>query len=402
MLGATNSIRRLGAMRRLGVAVLLTAGLMACKEKAPPAAAKLEVGVVTIHVKPVTITTELPGRTSAYRVAEVRPQVNGVVQKRLFIEGQDVKADQQLYQIDPAPYQASLASAKASVAKAEAGVVSARATVSRYLPLANAQAISRQDLDNAIATLNQDGADVASGEASVKSAAINLAYTRVTSPIAGRAGRSSVTEGALVTASQTTSLVTVTQLNPIYVDVTQPSATLLRLKRELASGQIKGAGANAAEVKLVLEDGSAYEQPGKLQFSEVIVDQNTGSVTVRAIFPNDSGLLLPGMFVQETIEEGVRQDGLLVPQRGVTHNQKGQASALVVGQDGKVEQRVLTTDRAIGDDWLVSAGLSDGDRVIVEGLQKVKPGSEVTVTEVSAALAPQTADPSAAPPSAKP
>jgi membrane fusion protein (multidrug efflux system) len=375
---------------------------MACKEKAPPVVAKPDVGVVTIHAKPVTITTELPGRTSAYRVAEVRPQVNGVIQKRLFIEGQDVKADQQLYQIDPAPYQASLASAQASVARAEAGVVSDRATVSRYLPLADAQAISRQDLDTAIAALNQGDADIASGQASVKSAAINLAYTRVTSPIAGRAGRSSVTEGALVTASQTSSLVTVTQLNPIYVDVTQPTATLLRLKRELASGQIKAAGTNAAEVKLVLEDGSAYDQPGKLQFSEVTVDQNTGSVTVRAIFPNDSGLLLPGMFVQETIEEGVRQNGLLVPQRGVTHNQKGQAVALVVGKDGKVQQRVLTADRAIGDDWLISAGLVDGDQVVVEGLQKVKPGSEVTVTEVSASLAPQAAGSPDAPPAAKP
>ncbi len=396
MLGATHSMRRLGGI------LLLTASVMACKEKAPPVVAKPDVGVVTIHAKPVTITTELPGRTSAYRVAEVRPQVNGVIQKRLFIEGQDVKADQQLYQIDPAPYQASLASAQASVARAEAGVVSDRATVSRYLPLADAQAISRQDLDTAIAALNQGDADIASGQASVKSAAINLAYTRVTSPIAGRAGRSSVTEGALVTASQTSSLVTVTQLNPIYVDVTQPTATLLRLKRELASGQIKAAGTNAAEVKLVLEDGSAYDQPGKLQFSEVTVDQNTGSVTVRAIFPNDSGLLLPGMFVQETIEEGVRQNGLLVPQRGVTHNQKGQAVALVVGKDGKVQQRVLTADRAIGDDWLISAGLVDGDQVVVEGLQKVKPGSEVTVTEVSASLAPQAAGSPDAPPAAKP
>ncbi len=338
---------------------------------------------MTIHARPISITTELSGRVTAYRVADVRPQVGGVILKRLFIEGDNVKEGQVLYQIDPAPSEASLASAQASVAKAEAGVTSDQLTYDRYRPLAQAQAISKQDLDSALATLRQAQADVASGRASVKTAAITLAYTKVTSPISGRSGRSSVTEGALVTANQTTSLVTVTQLNPIYVDVTQPSATLLRFKRELASGQIKAAGDNAAPVKLVLEDDSAYDQPGKLQFSEVSVDQGTGSVTLRAIFPNDKGLLLPGMFVRETLEEGIRQNGLLVPQRGVTHDAKGQATALVVAADGKVAQRNVVIDRAIGDDWLVSQGLADGDRVILDGLQKVHPGVEVSVTEAS-------------------
>ncbi len=377
---------------KLCLLLVLTGCLGGCDDKPPPPApAKLQVGVVTIHAAPVAITTDLPGRVTAFRVAEIRPQVAGVILKRLFVEGNDVREGQVLYQIDPAPFEASLASAQASVAKAEAGVASDQSTYDRYKPLAQAQAISKQDLDTATATLRQAQADVASGRAAVKTAAINLAYTRVTSPIAGRTGRSSVTEGALVTAAQTTSLVTVTQLDPIYVDVTQPSGTLLRFKRELASGQIKTTADNAAPVKLILEDDSAYDQPGKLQFSEVSVDQGTGSVNLRAIFPNDKGLLLPGMFVRETIEEGIRQNGLLVPQRGVTHDLQGQAVAMVVGADGKVAQRIVVTDRAIGNDWLVSQGLQDGDRVIVDGLQMAHPGAEVSVTEASPSVRQQAA-----------
>lgn len=337
------------------------------------------VDVVTLHSAPVTLVTDLPGRLTAHRIADIRPQVSGLITKRLFIEGDMVKAGQQLYQIDPAPYQASLASAQASVAKARASVATDQAQLNRYRPLAQAQAISRQDLDNAVATLAEAQADVATALANVQTASINLAYTKMASPIAGRTGRSSVTEGALVTANQTTSLVTVTQLDPVYVDVTQPSGTLLRFKRELASGQIKAAGANQAQVKLVLEDGSDYGETGKLQFSEVTVDQSTGSVVLRAIFPNPDGLLLPGMFVREVVEEGVRQDGLLVPQRGVSHDAKGQPFAMVVNQDGVVEQHTLVTDRAIGDDWLVSKGIANGDRVILDGLQKVRPGVAVTV-----------------------
>jgi membrane fusion protein, multidrug efflux system len=342
------------------------------------------VDVVTLHAAPVVMTTELPGRLTAHRVAEMRPQVSGVILKRLFTEGDMVRAGQQLYQIDPRPYEASLASAKASVAKARATVMSAQMMVRRYRPLAKAFAVSGQDLDNAVASLASDEADVASGEASVQSAAINLTYTRMYAPITGRTGRSSVTEGALVTQDQTDSLVTVTELDPIYVDVTETAGTVLRLKREYAAGQLARAGDRAASVSLTLDDGTPYAQRGKLLFSEVNVDQSTGSVALRALFPNPDGLLLPGMFAREQIVEGVRQKGLLVPQRGVTHNDRGEPTALVVGPDNKIELRVLTVDRAIGANWLVSNGLQDGDRVIVSGLQSAKPGAVAAqVTEVS-------------------
>jgi membrane fusion protein (multidrug efflux system) len=378
--------------------------LAACKpsQGAPPAGAPPPppVSVATIHAKPVSLTSELPGRTSGFGIADVRPQVAGLIQKRLFTEGDDVQAGQELYQIDPAPYKAALDSAEAAVQKARAVVTSARLTVARDRPLVQAFAVSRQDLDNAIATLGQNQADVASALASVETAQINLGYTKVTSPISGRTGRSSVTEGALVTADQTTSLVTVTQLNPIYVDVTQPSTVLLRLKRELKSGQLKSAGGNQAEVHLVLEDGSDYPQAGRLQFSEVNVDQDTGTVTLRAIFPNDDGLLLPGMFLRERIEEGISTNGLLVPQRAVTHDQQGDPTAFVVDKDNKVEVRVLVADRAIGANWLVTKGIADGDRVIVEGTQKVKPGMVVSPQELppegAAPAGGAPADPSAA------
>jgi len=387
---------------RFGMSLWLLVALAACSEKKPPPPAKPVVGVVTLKGQAVAITTTLPGRITAYRVAEVRPQVSGVIQKRLFVEGQQVKPDQQLYQIDPAPYAASVATAQATVAHAEAELASAQATYNRYLPLVQAQAISRQDFDIATASLRQARADVASGEASLKIASINLAYTRVTSPIGGHSGRSAVTEGALVTASQAQALVTVTQLDPIYVDVTQPSATLSRFRRELASGRIASAGANAVRVTLVLEDGSSYDRPGKLEFSEVTVDQGTGSVTLRALFANDREILLPGMFVQEIVEEGVRQNGLLVPQRGVTHDAKGQAVASVVGDDGKVVQRKIVADRVIGNDWLVSEGLAQGDRVILDGLQKVKPGAEVSVTEAEAEIGDERPKGSASAPVSKP
>jgi membrane fusion protein (multidrug efflux system) len=362
--------------------------LASCKDDkktaGPPP--KPTVDVVSLHAQPVVLTTDLPGRTSPYRTAEIRPQVNGVIIKRLFTEGDVVKAGQVLYQIDPAPYEASLASARAQLLHAQAALKTSQSTVNRYGPLVKANAISRQDLDNAVGTLGQNKADIASAQAGIKTAAINLAYTKVSSPITGKTSRSAVTEGALVTANQTTALVTVTQLDPIYVDVAQPSSTILRLKREVASGQIKAAGADQIAVSLLLEDGSKYDQPGKLQFGEVTVDQGTGAITLRAIFPNTAGLLLPGMFVQEQVEEGVRQNGLLVPQQGITHNAKGEATALIVGKDNKVESRVVTTDRAIGDAWLVTKGLSEGDRVIVKGVQMAKPGQEVVANEVDLAV----------------
>src|SRR5580692_6079091 len=302
-----------------------------CAKHVPPPPPMPAVTIVGLHARPVSLTTELPGRVSAYRIAEVRPQVNGVILKRLFKEGDLVGAGQQLYQIDAAPYQAALASARATLAHARASVTAATLIAQRYQALSEAHAVSRQDYDNAVATLAQDEADVASGAAAVRTAEINLAYTKVYSPISGRTGRSSVTEGALVTANQATSLLTVTQLDPVYVDLTQPSTTIVRLKRELAVGQIRRADGNQASAQLLLEDGSRYERSGTLEFSEVTVDQGTGSVTLRALFPNSQGLLLPGMFVRATIEEGVREAAILAPQQGITHAPDGTATALVVG-----------------------------------------------------------------------
>jgi membrane fusion protein (multidrug efflux system) len=307
--------------------------------------------------------------------------VNGVVLKRLFKEGDLVAAGQQLYQIDPAPYEATLESARATLAHARAAVTAAKLTTERYTSLVEAHAVSRQDYDNAVATLQQDEADVTSGQAAVRAAEINLAYTKVYSPISGRSGRSSVTEGALVTVNQATSLVTITQLDPMYVDLTQPTTTLVRLKRELAAGQIRHVDGDQAPAKLLLEDGTPYEFSGTLQFSEVTVDQGTGSVTLRALFPNSQGLLLPGMFVRATIEEGVREAAILAPQQGITHAPDGTATALVVGANDTVEKRNVELDRALGDRWVVTRGLAAGERLIVAGKQKVKPGMQVTVRE---------------------
>jgi membrane fusion protein (multidrug efflux system) len=359
----------------LGAIGFLASG---CTRHAAPPPPKPAVTVVDLHASPVSLTTELPGRVSAYRIAEVRPQVNGVILKRLFKEGDLVAEGQQLYQIDPAPYEAALASARAILAHARASVVAAKLTEERYQALSEARAVSRQDYDNSVATLTQDEADVASGEAAVRTAAINLAYTKVYSPISGRTGRSSVTEGALVTANQAMNLVKVTQLDPVYVDLTQPSATLVQLERKLAAGQIHHVDGHEAPVQLLLEDGSPYESPGTLEFSEVTVDQGTGSVTLRATFPNAQRFLLPGMFVRAVIEEGVREGAILAPQQGITHAPDGTATALIVGADGKVEKRDVELDRALGDQWIVIKGLAAGDRLIVGGLQKAKPGMDVS------------------------
>ncbi|WP_428311744.1 efflux RND transporter periplasmic adaptor subunit [Hydrocarboniphaga sp.] len=363
--------------------LILGASLAACGKSQPQAAPPPpEVGALTLAATAVKLTTDLPGRTVPYRVADVRPQVSGVVLKRLFNEGGEVKAGQSLYLIDPAPFQAALGSAQAALAKAEASEHVAAANVERYKPLVEVNAVSKQEYDDTVAAQETAQADVASARAQVQTAKINLAYTNVQSPISGRAGRSMVTEGALVTASQTTSLVTIQQLDPIYVDLVQPSVMLLKLRRQMASGELTRAGDDAAAAKLQLEDGSVYATPGKLQFSEVTVDTSTGSVTLRAIFPNADHTLLPGMFVHATLEEGQREGALLVPQQAVTHNQKGEPTAMVVGADDKVELRKLKTERAIGANWLVSEGLKAGDRVIVRGLQQAKPGSQVSVREV--------------------
>ena len=360
--------------RRPAALAISIAMIVGCAKHAPPPPPPAQVRFVTAEPQSVTLTTDLPGRTTAYRIAEIRPQVSGVILKRLFVEGHDVKAGEQLYQIDPAPYQASVDSARATLEKAQAAVAAASALTVRYKPLSEARAVSRQDYDNAVSSEAQAKADVASAKASLETARINLTYTKVLSPITGRTGRSSVTEGALVTANQTNSLVVVQRLDPIYVDVVQPSALLLRLKRELASGKLLKVGQNQAQVKLRLEDDTVYPQAGKLQFAEVSVDQGTGSVTLRAEFPNPEGTLLPGMFVHEQIEEGVDESALLVPQQGVTHDFRGNPTVMVLTANNQAESRVVKTSRAMGDQWLVSDGIAAGDRIIVQGQQSIKPG----------------------------
>ncbi len=368
-------------------AVLMLSGSLAltgCNDKETQQSAPQapEVGVVTLKSAPLQITTELPGRTSAYRIAEVRPQVSGIILKRNFEEGSEIKAGVSLYQIDPATYQAAYDSAKGDLAKAQASANIAQVTLKRYQKLLGTKYISQQDYDNALAESQQANASVVAAKAAVETARINLAYTKVTSPISGRIGKSAVTEGALVTSGQTTALSTVQQLDPIYVDVTQSSNDFLRLKQELAEGKLKQENGKA-KVQLVTNDGITYSQEGSLEFSDVTVDQTTGSITLRAIFPNPDKTLLPGMFVRAKLEEGVNPNALLVPQQGVTRTPRGDASAMVVGKDDKVEVRQLKTSQAIGDKWLVTDGLQTGDRVIVTGLQKVKPGVQVKAQEVA-------------------
>ncbi|KAA5938735.1 efflux RND transporter periplasmic adaptor subunit [Pantoea sp. Bo_2] len=343
----------------------------------PPA-----VGVVTLKTEPLKISTELPGRTSAYRVAEVRPQVSGIILKRNFVEGSDVKAGQSLYQIDPATYQAAYDSAKGDLTQAQANARIAQLTVKRYKPLLGTKYISQQDYDTAVATAAQNDAAVQVAKANVETARINLAYTKVTSPISGRIGKSSVTEGALVQSAQTTALATVQQLDPMYVDVTQSSEDFMRLRSELESGQLKQ-NDGKAKVTLLMQNGSSYAQTGTLEFSDVTVDETTGSITLRAIVPNPNHTLLPGMFVRARLDEGINPNALLVPQQAVTRTPTGQATVMVVGADNKVESRQVTTSQAIGDKWLVTDGVKAGERVISTGLQRAKPGAQVTPQEVS-------------------
>ena len=369
----------------LVTAAVLTALLSGCQqEEAPPAAQLPQVGVVTLQPQAFTLTSELPGRTSAYRIAEVRPQVNGIILKRLFTEGREVKAGQQLYQIDSSTYEATLKSAQASLQ-------SSKSLADRYKLLVDELAVSRQEFDEAQAKRLQ-------AEAVVQSAQIDLRYTKVLAPISGRIGRSAITEGALVSNGQSTSMAVIQQLDPIYVDVTQSSVAMLKLRRELASGQLQKAGDNAARVKLILEDGSEYAELGQLEFSEVSVDEGTGSVTLRAVFPNPNHDLLPGMFVHAQLQAGVNREAILAPQQGVTRDLKGQPTALVVGQDNKVELRELKADRTVGNQWLINQGLHSGDRLITEGLQFIKPGDEVRVSEASNV---QAANPTLAASSAK-
>jgi membrane fusion protein (multidrug efflux system) len=368
--------------------VLMLSGSLAltgCDEKpAQQGAGQMpEVGVVTLKTEPLQVTTELPGRTSAFRVAEVRPQVSGIILKRNFTEGSDVEAGVSLYQIDPATYQAAYESAKGDLAKAQAAANISQMTLNRYQKLVGTKYISQQDFDTARADAQQTAAAVVAAKAAVETARINLAYTKVTSPISGRIGKSSVTEGALVQSGQATALSTVQQLDPIYVDVTQSSNDYLRLKQELANGTLKQEDGKA-KVELVTNDGVKYPQSGTLEFSDVTVDQTTGSITLRAIFPNKDMTLLPGLFVRAKLEEGTNPNALLVPQQGITRTPRGEATAMVVGEGDKVEVRSLTAAQAIGDKWLVTDGLKAGDRVIITGLQKVKPGAQVKAQEVTA------------------
>lgn len=355
------------------------------KPAGPPPSGPPEVGIIVVKQEKVSLTTELSGRTVPQMIAEVRPQVSGIIKKRLFTEGSDVKAGQILYQIDPATFEAAHASARAAEARVEASLVSLRLTEERYRELVKIKAVSQQDYDNAFASLKQAEADLAVAKAAVETARINLAYTRVSAPISGRIGRSSVTDGALVTASQVTALATIQQLDLMFVDVTQTTADMLKLQQNLASGIMKKSG--SAKVKLLLEDGSAYPLPGTLKFSEATVDQSTGSVTLRALFPNPKQSLLPGMFVRAVLEEGVNADAILIPQRGVTRNPKGEAMVMTVGAEEKVEPRPIKVVRTVGESWLVSEGLKAGDRVILEGLQKARPGTAVKTVPFGSAAA---------------
>lgn len=391
-------------LARLAFAAAAALALAACGRQGADApkgagAPPPEVVVVTVAPRPVVLTTELAGRTAAYRIAEVRPQVSGILQTRDFREGADVKAGARLYQIDAATYRAEVDRAQAALAKAEANVATARLRAERYEDLATIDAVSKQARDDAVVALKQAEADVAAARAALAAARINLGYTTVTAPIAGRIGRSALTPGALVTANQSAALATIQQLDPIYVDVTQSSVELLRMRRDLASGRLTSAGPDQARVKLLLEDGSAYPLEGKLQFSEVSVDPASGSVTLRAVFPNPKQQLLPGMYVRAVLEEGTRENALLVPQQAVSRDPRGNAVAMVVAADGTVQQRALRTERTLGDQWLVSEGLAAGERVIVEGLQKVRPGAPARPVERAAAPA---AAPGASPAPASP
>ena len=372
--------------RSVGLALLASGLLAGCGDKGeagqgagemPPAA----VDVVTLHAAPLQLMSELTGRTAPLRVAEVRPQVNGIILKRLFTEGSDVKAGQLLYQIDPAVYQAAVASAKANLAKAQANEQSARLKAKRYAELVKVKAISSQEYDDADAAWKQQLAEIGAAKAALQTANINLAYTRITAPISGRIGKSAVTEGALVTAQQADSLTSISQLDPMYVDVRQSTADLLRLKRQVAAGKLTQGKQDGAKVSFQLEDGSQYGEQGTLQFSDVTVDETTGMVTLRVLVPNPHDLLLPGMFMRATLQEGERPQGLLVPQTAVTRTPKGGATVMVVTADNKVELREVQLSRVVGDSWVVESGLKTGEKVIVAGLQKVKPGALVAPAE---------------------
>jgi membrane fusion protein (multidrug efflux system) len=363
---------------RVTMMLFLTAGLIlgGCGKQnkgGPPPTP--EVAVVTIQPQQVVIKTELAGRTSANLVAEVRPQVGGIIQKRLFSEGSDVKAGQELFQIDPALYQAALDNAKAALSRSEANLSAIRLKADRLRELLAEKAVSQQDYDDASAAFKQTQADIQYSKATLETARINLKYTTITAPISGRIGKSSFTEGALVTAQQPVALATIQRLDPMYVDVPQSTAEVLRLRRGLKEGHLDQNGVDQKKVQLIMEDGTAYPLAGTLQFRDVTVDPTTGSVILRIVFPNPKGVLLPGMFVRAVVQEGVNNQAILIPQQAVSRDPRGNPFILIIDEKSNVQQRMLTLDRAIGDQWLVSSGLAPGERVITEGMQKVKPGA---------------------------
>lgn len=382
-------------VRSLPLALLCALAACSGGPGAPPAR-RPTVSVVTLSSQPYTRTTALPGRTTAFLTAPVTPQVSGIIQKRLFEEGSEVKAGQLLYQIDPAPYQASYDSAKGDLAKARAALLSARPLAERDQALAKLGAISQEDLETAQATLQQDEAAVASAQAALETARINLGYTRITAPISGTISASTYTPGALVTADQSTALATIYAYDPMYVDVTQSSSQVLALRKALAAGTLRSDPAGGAKIRLTLEDGSTYAQEGRLQFAGVAVTETTGTITLRAIVPNPDKLLLPGMYVHAVVEQGVQPRALLVPQQAVTRNSKGEPVALIVDAQDKVQQRVLTVDGTSGSNWVVQSGLAAGDRVVVEGSQNVSEGSTVTVKAFQPASSSSTVQPAGA------
>lgn len=391
-----SSLRSRAALPAALIASTLALAACSSKDAAPAQAAPTPVTVVTLKSEPVTLTRELAGRAEASQQAEVRPQVGGIVERLLFTEGGSVRAGQPLYQLDQTAYRADAGSAQAAVARAQTALTNARQKAERTAELARTQMVSRQDNDNAQAALRQAQAELRAAQAGLQGANVPLGFTRVSAPISGRIGRSSVTRGALVTASQATPLAVIQTLDPMYVEVSQSSAELLQLRREIAAGSLQGT--DEVPVNITLEDGSAYPQQGKLSFAEAMVDPATGAVALRVVVPNPDQLLLPGMFVRATIANARRQDAILAPQQGITRNAKGDATAMVVGADGKVAQREVVVSRAIGNKWLVESGLKAGDKLIIEGLQKIAPGAPVNATEASS----QAAKPATAAAPAKP
>lgn len=379
-------------LRPLLASAVAMLALVGCERKqAPHKVPPQQVGVLTLRTQPVLVHTSLPGRTDAFEIAQVRPQVTGVIEKRLFQEGSDVTAGQQLYQIDPSRYQAVYDTARGQLAEAEAGEVTARAKLDRYRALVKEHAVSKQEYDDALAAEKQAQGQILSAKGQVESAQVNLGYTKMYAPISGRISRTLVTVGALVTANQTDNTAIITRLDPIYVDVNLPAITLLRLKRELAEGRIERQANGDVPVTLTLEDGSGYEHKGHMALSEVNVDTSTASVIVRAIIPNPDKLLLPGMYVHAELEEGTDPNSLVVPQQAVSHNTHGDAEVWIVKDDNTVERRQIQTGTAIGQNWLVTNGLKAGERVVVVGLQKIAPGAKVQPQELSATAAPDTA-----------